>query len=87
MNIVNQGAGEKFSAGEYIRDETGERINIYQFDGRDKLIRVLAHELGHALGLDHVDDPASVMYEMNSGTGETLGAGDIAELRKLCDAK
>jgi hypothetical protein len=86
-DIINRTAGEKFSAGEYVLDEAGERINIYQFEGRDKMIRVLAHELGHALGLEHVPDRKSVMYEMNSGTGEKLGEGDVAALRELCGAK
>ncbi|MCK9351926.1 MAG: matrixin family metalloprotease [Candidatus Paceibacterota bacterium] len=87
VGIVNQNAREKFDAGEYVRDEAGERINIYQFEGRDKMIRVLAHELGHALGLEHVADTKSVMYEMNSGTGEKLGEDDITALQELCDAK
>ncbi len=49
---VNQNAGQEFEEGQYIRDEKGERITIYEFGTRQDLLRVLAHEFGHALGLD-----------------------------------
>jgi hypothetical protein len=44
---------------------------------------VMLHELGHLLGLDHVDDPAQVMYpDANVGRG-TWGPGDLAGLAAL----
>lgn len=49
FNTVSHSNGEEFEEGEYVRDISGERINIYEFDGEKKLIRVLTHELGHAL--------------------------------------
>lgn len=36
---------------------------------------VVMHELGHLVGLDHVDDPSELMHESNSGMTE-LGPGD-----------
>ena len=37
-------------------------INIYEFENVDELRLTLAHELGHALYLDHNDDPTALMY-------------------------
>lgn len=40
----------------------GKGIDIYEFDKEDDLRIALVHEFGHALGLEHVDNPQSIMY-------------------------
>ena len=83
-NTVGAATGSQFEEGEFVQDSTGRRINIYQYDNEDKLIRVLAHELGHALGLDHVQDPDAIMYALNEGAGGKLTPDDTTELSKVC---
>jgi hypothetical protein len=45
---------------------------------------VLEHELGHVLGLDHVDDSDQLMYPGYHGQSG-LGRGDVNGLKKLHD--
>ena len=86
-NTVSLSNGQEFQEGEYVSDKNGERINIYQYKDYGKLQRVLEHELGHALGLEHVEDPKAIMYTYNSGNNEKLTDADLAELKKVCQVK
>lgn len=52
----------KFHQGRYIKNGPHQTIKIFQFGNKQELMAVLAHEMGHALGLDHVKNPESVMY-------------------------
>lgn len=61
QNIVQ--AQQRFPAREFHKGVfMGHQIHIYQFDAEDDLRLTLAHELGHALGLYHHDDPEALMY-------------------------
>ncbi|QER41042.1 matrixin family metalloprotease [Acinetobacter suaedae] len=40
----------------------GKQIIIYEFESIDDLRLTLAHEFGHALGLQHTDDPTALMH-------------------------
>jgi predicted Zn-dependent protease len=84
INTVNKTAGQEFEEGEYVYDQDGKRINIYEFKTRTELVRVLAHEFGHSLGLDHNDNPKSIMYYLNQSSNMALTKEDTATLATLC---
>jgi hypothetical protein len=85
FNTIGASTGEEFSEGEYIRDKEGTRINVYQFESEEKLKRLLEHELGHALGLGHVENPDAIMYRLNSSTNDKLTSDDIEILNDVCN--
>ncbi|KND48827.1 MAG: extracellular metalloprotease M10 family [Parcubacteria bacterium C7867-005] len=84
INTINESAGKEFSEGEYVRDRDGRRINIYEFDSLAKLRRVLAHEFGHALDLEHNPNPDSIMYYLNNSLNMAPTTEEKGDLAKVC---
>lgn len=65
----------------------GVEINIYQFNEKTDLHLTLIHELGHYLGLNHVENPQSIMYYLigeQDLENPILTEEDSAELNKVC---
>ena len=63
-----------------------ERISIFAFSDENHLAIILAHELGHALGIEHVDGDGALMSAVEEGSKAStqlkLTERDVAALRK-----
>lgn len=87
FNKIGEERGNEFEEGIYKYDTLTQEIDIYQFDDQAKLVRVLTHELGHALGMGHLENPKAIMYRLNQGVNEKLTTDDIAALKARCGIK
>ena len=76
--------GSEFCGGDYVSKDGKQTITIYQFDDENRLVRVLAHEFGHALGLKHNDNPKAIMYRLMQSDSLNLAPDDIAALKERC---
>lgn len=76
---------ETFQQGVYNKQEG---ITIYQYENQPDLKALLVHEFGHALGLNHVSDPESVMYYLqhtDQAKNITLSKADRNEVDRVCN--
>jgi len=85
VDVYNANAHTDFDQGRYIEDKDGKRITIREFTEGTELRRVLAHEFGHALGMDHVENPDAIMYSYNVGSKLALSEEDHQELSNACE--
>jgi flagellar biosynthesis chaperone FliJ len=83
---IKYGGGREFEKGLY----DGIEINIYQFKQTADLRLTIVHELGHALGIGHIDDPKSIMYYLLSDQNmenPQLSMEDLNALKATCKFK
>lgn len=60
-----------------------EKIDIYFFSDEDNLVDTLAHEMGHSLGLDHIENENAIMNPVVSENTELTDA-DVELIKNYC---
>ena len=84
---VGSRLGGEFQEGYFEHKKGSQSIKIYHYNDDAKLVRLLVHELGHSLGLEHSANPDAVMYRLNQSDKLELSEDDIAALKARCKAK
>lgn len=83
-NEVGSQTGHEYEEGVYESRAGKEAITVFEFDSKQRLARLLAHEFGHALGMDHVENVSSIMYRLNQSNNVNPTEEDEAELNRVC---
>jgi len=81
ISQFNQAIAQKPEEGLYSGDNN--TITIYFTNNRQELIHTLAHEFGHALGMQHTDNPQSILYPYTTSS-LSVTSQDKQQLTYVC---
>jgi type I site-specific restriction endonuclease len=81
---VGSRLGGEFQEGYFEQKNSRRSITVYHYHDEARLVRLLVHELGHALRLGHLANKDAVMYRINQSDTPELTPDDIAALKAIC---
>ncbi|HKL15997.1 MAG TPA: matrixin family metalloprotease [Balneolaceae bacterium] len=78
----------RFAKATYQKTSDGGVVTVNQFINEKELVLILAHELGHALGISHLRQPESIMYsqmgKQQLNPSIQLTQSDMQAAEQLC---
>lgn len=86
----NEFAGDlRFAKATFQKTTDGGVVTVNQFMNKKELVLILAHELGHAMGISHLRQPESIMYsqmgQQQLNPFVQLTETDIQAVQQLCE--
>lgn len=69
--------------GLYEQQGNKRKISIYIDIAKDEFLHTLSHEMGHALGIDHVSNQQAIMYPQTTNT-LTPQDDEISQVTNIC---
>jgi len=75
---------EEFVTGVYRTEGPKRSIDVYQFYDYRDLVIIIAHEMGHSLGISHGESEGSIMYPKIKSQEAKLSEEDTALLKGAC---
>jgi len=73
-----------FEVGLMTIKQQQRQMTIFAFSSETDLIATIAHEFGHAFGIDHTPEPESIMFHQLSTQQQQLTAADLRAWQSTC---
>ena len=84
---IHQPLQDSGAAGKHVVEPGREMILLVmdQMKGGTPLWQIIAHEMGHSLDMNHVDDERAIMY--HSGSRNSLRCITSVDIQEMCRAQ
>lgn len=80
-------AAAAFEVGLMTIKQLQRQMTIFAFSSETDLIATIAHEFGHAFGIEHTEEPDSIMFHQLNAQQQQLTAADLRAWQSTCQTQ